>query len=207
MGMKTKTKTLTRSVERVATAEAAEASILDELVAAGAKRPGPVMGGDPLIGECVDPRHPTLQGRVRVAWKDARGNSEERWLPTLGGVLVRRCDRVLIVQPANFDEPVVAGVLDGFSERPEPEALRGPVLAVERDEALHVTTSDGEALLEIRQGESGPVVKIVKETLELELPGRLRLAADSIELQARRGAVKVSATDDVIVQGEVIKLN
>jgi len=202
-----KTKSLTRSVEREQSPESGAESILDELVAAGASRPEPAAGPDPLVGDCVAARHPTLQGRVRISWTDAAGVSGERWLPTLAGVLVREGDRVLLAKPANFDEPVVMGVLDGFTERPEPAALRGPVLSVERDEALHVTTSEGEPLLEIRQEDSGPVVRIVKESLDLELPGRLRLSADAIELEARRGPVKVSATDDVVVQGEVIKLN
>jgi hypothetical protein len=201
-----KTKTLTRQLERDQEV-AEEESILDELVANGERRPLPATTSDPLVGECLEARHKVLQGRLRVAWKDASGAEFERWLPSLSGVVVRERDRVLLAQPANFDEPVVLGVLDGFAERPAPEALRGPVLAVEKDEALHVTASNGEVLLEIRQSESGPVVKIVKNTLELELPGSLRLSAEAIELEARRGPVKISASSDVVVEGEAIKLN
>ena len=208
-----KTKTITRKIEREAGTSEPEESILDDLVAAQTPRVEPPRAESPrsveapLVGECVDARHPTLQGRIRVRWEDPAGATEEQWLPTLQGLVARVADRVLIGQPANFDEPVVMGVLDGFAERPAPEALRGPVLAVEKDEALHVTSSDGEALLEIRQEQSGPVVRIVKENLDLELPGKLRLSAEAIELEARRGPVKIGATSDVVVEGEAIKLN
>lgn len=160
-----------------------------------------------LIGECLDARHPTLLGRGRIHWRDAQGASQNRWLPTLSGVVLRAGDRVVLVQPANFEEPVVMGVLDGFSPRPEPDTPRGPAIALERDETLLVTTGEGVALLEVRPEETGPVVRIVEKGLDLELPGKLRISADSVELEARKGAVNVRASDDVIVRGEVIKLN
>lgn len=182
-----------------------EPSLLDELVASpGATRsPAP----EALIGECIDARHPTLVGRGLIRWKDGQGVEESRWLPTLSGVVLREGDRVVLTQPTNFDEPIVMGVLDGFVPRPEPDAPRGPSIALERDETLRVTTSEGVALLEIHQEDSGPVVRIVAKGLDLELPGKLRLSADAIEIEARKGPVNVRASDDVIVRGEVIKLN
>lgn len=185
--------------------EREEPSLLDELVAPPAREGA----GSPevLVGDCLDARHPTLLGRGLIRWKDASGGEARRWLPTLSGVVLRAGDRVVLTRPANFDEPIVMGVLDGFEPRPEPEVTRGPSIAVERDETLRVTTAEGRGLLEIRQQESGPVVKIFDEGLDLELPGRLRLSADAIELEARKGPVNVRATDDVIVRGEVIKLN
>ena len=79
----------------------------------------------PCMGECVDDRHPTLQGRVRVRWTDATGGPRDRWVPTLQGVAVREGDRVLLVTMAHEDEPVVTGVIDGFAARLGGEVVRG----------------------------------------------------------------------------------
>lgn len=184
-----------------------EPSILEEIVAAA---PPPAAGPaapEALVGECLDARHPTLRGRGRIRWTDAGGDVREKWLPALSGVVLRAGDRVVLAQPANFDEPIVMGVLDGFTPRPEPEAPRGPRVSLERDEVLRVETADGRALLEIRPEEGGPVLRLASEGLDLDLPGTLRLCAEAIELKARQGSVKVTASDDVVVKGEIIELN
>lgn len=160
----------------------------------------------PCMGECVDDRHPTLQGRVRVRWTDATGGRRDRWVPTLQGVGVREGDRVLLVAMAHEDEPVVTGVIDGFAARPAAEA-RGPALSLAQGESLRVLGSDGAPLVELRQSPDGPVVRLLSMDASIELPGTLRLSADAIALHARRGGVQVTATDDVSVQGEAIRLN
>ena len=160
----------------------------------------------PCMGECVEDRHPTLQGRVRVRWTDATGGPRDRWVPTLQGVAVREGDRVLLVAMAHEDEPVVTGVIDGFAARPAAEE-RGPVLSLAQGESLRVLGSDGAPLVELRQSPDGPVVRLLSMDASIELPGRLRLSADAIALHARRGGVEVTATDDVSVQGEAIRLN
>lgn len=160
----------------------------------------------PCMGECVDDRHPTLQGRVRVRWTDASGEQRDRWVPTLQGIAVREGDRVLLVAMAHEAEPVVTGVIDGFAARPAAEE-RGPVLSLAPGESLRVLASDGAPLVELRQSAEGPVVRLLSTDASIELPGRLRISADAIALHARRGAVEVTATDDVSVQGEAIRLN
>ena len=160
----------------------------------------------PCMGHCLDDRHPTLQGRVRVRWTDAEGARCERWVPTLQGVTVREGDRVLLVALANEMEPVVTGVIDGFTARPA-VASSGPVVVLAPGESLRVVAADGALLVELRQTSDGPVVRLFSEAAEIELPGRLRVTADAIALHARRGGVVVTATDDVSVQGEAIRLN
>src|SRR5690348_3485617 len=75
-----------------------------------------------LIGECVDARHPSLQGRVLVKFTIS-GHEQTRWLAKLQGLPVRVGDRVLMLCPGNsFDhgpEWIVTGVVDGFATRPE----------------------------------------------------------------------------------------
>lgn len=173
-------------------------------LAVAPERSAPV--APPCMGLCLDDRHPTLQGRVRVRWTDAAGARCERWLPTLQGVAAREGDRVLLVAMAHEAEPVVTGVIDGFAARPT-AAPSGPVVALAPGESLRVVGADGAPLVELRQEPDGPVVRLLSRDAAIELPGRLVLTADAIALRARRGGVEVTATDDVLVQGEAIRLN
>ena len=171
--------------------------------------PSGTVGGrqESFVGDCLDARHPTLRGRVLVRWIDALGAVRERWLPALHGLAVRQTDRVLAQQPSNWPEPVVMGVIDGYVARPE--VLRDGVatLALKSDETIRVTTTDGQPLLELHGSDQGPVVRLLSQDAKIEVPGQLELSARSIALHAREGAVEIKASDDVTVQGEVIRLN
>lgn len=160
-----------------------------------------------LVGECIDIDHPTLRGRVLVRWTTADGEERTRWLPTLQNLAVRPKDRLILINPANWDEMVVTGVIDGFAKRPEVRRQTAGRLELERDEAIRVTGRDGQELVEVFQTDEGPVVRVLNSDAGVELPGKLRLAADSIELEAGAGPIKIKASDDVIVNGEMIHLN
>ena len=120
---------------------------------------------------------------------------------------MRAGDRVLLLQPANHDEPVVAGVLDGFARRPDPAHAEAARLALRSDEAVRVEGVDGQPLLELFQSDAGPVVRLLQADVHVELPGALRLDAEQITLRARAGSVEIEASDDVNVRGEVVNLN
>ena len=139
--------------------------------------------------------------------EDEAGESAERWLPTLYRLPVREADRVLVAWAANWDEPVVIGVIDGFARRPEVPAREGASLTLAADECLRVRSQDGAELVEVRQEEEGPVVRLLEPGVDVEVPGAFRVRADAIRLEARKGAVEVEATDDVIVRGEIVRLN
>jgi hypothetical protein len=160
-----------------------------------------------LVGEIVDTKHPALTGRVRVRYRDLEGQTFEKWLPTLHGLPVRVADRVLMTRAGNWPELVVTGVIDGFAARPEPTRETKAALELQRDEAIRVQASDGTTLLEVFEGEEGPVVRLLSENVDLELAGSFRVRAQSIELEATRGQARIKATDDVVVKGEVIHLN
>jgi hypothetical protein len=160
-----------------------------------------------LVGECVDAQHPTLQGRARIRWTEPEGGVREQWLPMLMTVTVRALDRVLLLQPANFEEPVITGVLDGFATRPVREAVAGPLLTLQNDETVRVQSREGAPLLELSISESGPVVRLLSDAAALHLPGALSISAQSIALEARQGEVVVQATDDVLVMGATVRLN
>ncbi len=164
-------------------------------------------GSSCVVGECVENKHPYLQGRALVSWRDSNGKRLEKWLPVLCGTTVRVSDRVLLMSPENWPEPIIVGVVDGFALRPEKERVDKVSLELERDESVSVVTSNGEKLLEVFYEDSGPVVKLLKEDVQVEMPGNLRLCARSINLEAKTGEVVIKASEDVKIEGEVVHLN
>lgn len=168
--------------------------------------PSPLPRGS-LVAECVDVRHPVLASRVLVTWLDARGLRIERWVPSLHGLVLRPGDRVLLDHPTNFAEPIVTGVIDGFSRRPSAPTTQAGAIVLQADETLRVTTPEGQPLLELTRSETGPVVRLLCADVEVQIEGALRVAAKSIDLRAREGEVRLTATADVNVEGENINLN
>lgn len=159
-----------------------------------------------LVGVCIGDDHPTLSGRCLVHWRDSEGG-HEKWLPCLSGVKPEVHDHLLVLQADNAGEPIVVGVVDGLREKEERGPVPGPAVQLKAEEALHVLGADGTPLLEVRQGEKGPVLRLLSEDLELEVAGELRVKAKSIAMAAQRGEVKIEAAADVVVKGEVIQLN
>ena len=160
----------------------------------------------PFIGSCLDTHHPTLAGRVLVQWR-MNGDLLQQWLPTLHGTSLRNGDRVLIQLPANSLAPIVIGVVDGFEPRPEGAPNGGPSMTLLRDESISIVTETGEPLVELRRDDTGPLVRLLTGDTAIEIPNKLRIAAESIELTARQGDAKIAARDNVIVAGEMIRLN
>lgn len=160
-----------------------------------------------LVGECTDARHPTLVGRVRVRLIDVDGVERELWMPALHGLSVRAHDRVLLSHPQNWDEPVVIGVIDGFARRPVLPKQPARSLELLGDESVTVVDSAGTPLIEVAQGEGGPTLRLLTTEMHVDVSGKLRLSAESIELSATAGQAKLLATEDVIVRGEKVRLN
>lgn len=175
---------------------------LDELLEGGEPADAPAV----CVADCIDARHPSIAGRVRVRWAHA-GRVHERWVPALTGLAIREGDRVLLTRAENHPEPVVTGVLDGFADRPPVPTHVRSTLELKPDEHVRISRVDGTPLLDVVQGQDGPVVKLLAGDVGIELPGKLRLDAEEIELRARRGQVRIKASDDVIVRGEIIRLN
>lgn len=194
--------------ETAAHEEPPEAATLEELLTAPQQRQEPVAAGMTcVVAECVEERHPTLVGRVRVRIVDAAGHSSEAWVPTLQGLPVRAADRVLMVRPGNGLEWIVTGVIDGFAARPKVEKTPAARLELKADESVQVVSAAGVPLIEVSQGQAGAVVKLLEPDVRVELAGKLAITAQDIQLEATRGQVKVKASDDVVVQGEIVRLN
>lgn len=160
-----------------------------------------------LVGECIKAGHPTLRGRILVRWMDAAGKEHDHWLPTLQNLPIRTADRVIMVKPANWNEMLVTGVIDGFANRPDIQRKASAKLKLEHDETIQVTDPGGEALFELFQTQKGAVVRFLRKDVNIEWPGKLSLKAESIELKADAGPVDIKASDDVRIKGEVIHLN
>lgn len=159
-----------------------------------------------IAGACVDERHPSLQGRIRVAPLPEGPRFEEQWVATLMGTPVRRGDRVLLLPVAPVGL-VVIGVLDGFAKRPESPKTTAAIVELKRDEALTVQAADGTTLVELTQGDQGPRLTVHSDDLEVRAPGRLRLRGKTVQIEAEQGQIDLKATDDVVVRGETIRLN
>lgn len=160
-----------------------------------------------LVGLVTNDRHPTLRGRVQVRWTDAAGATFEKWMPALYAMPIRTNDRVLITQAENFEEPIVTGVIDGFALRPEVEKSAAAALEIKRDEVVRIDDSEGNPLLEVHSSDKGPVLKLLNEDVNLEVPGKFNVTAKSIRFEAKLGEARIEAHDDVIIKGENIKLN
>jgi len=179
-------------------------SVFDKLLAAASR---PAWPEGHVIATCIEERHPTLTGRIRVRCEDARGCLHEAWVATLHGLSVRVSDRVLVLKLPHQLDAIVVGVVDGFSHRPEGPQLVAHILEIKRDETLQVNAENGQPLLQIARNQEGPVIRLLQADTQIELPGRLRITAGAIEMRARAGAVRIDASDDVEIVGEAIHLN
>jgi hypothetical protein len=79
-------------------------------------------------------------------------------------------------------------------------------LVLEPHQAVRVLDSTGRALLDISWNEAGPVLQLAGD-MNLDVSGALRINADSIDMLALDGAMRLMAKDDVIVRGEKVRLN
>ena len=179
-------------------------SVFDELLAAP---PKPTWPEGHVVATCTEARHPTLTGRIRVRCEDARGRVHEGWVATLSGLPVRVSDCVLVLKLSDQREPIVIGVVAGFSRRPEAPKLVAQILEMRRDETLQVNAENGQPLLHITRNECGPVIRLLQTDTQVELSGKLCISAGAIEMRARAGGVRIDASDDVEIVGEAIHLN
>ncbi|KIG18578.1 hypothetical protein DB30_00263 [Enhygromyxa salina] len=198
--------------------ETSTEATLEQLLETPVARREPPLGprSTCLVGECLDDRHPTLQGRVRVRLSDPdSGDLRERWVPRLQGLSVRAGDRVLMIRPDNSatwgeeagDDWIVTGVIDGFAKRPRVDKQEAARLELQPDEAVRVVSRAGQALLELSHDQDGPIVRLLEPDVRVELAGKLAIKAEQIELEAEQGEVSIKASADVVLRGEVVRLN
>lgn len=162
-----------------------------------------------LIGEVTDTHHPDAMGRIRVKWPTPRGDECERWLECVVGVKPTIGDRVVLQAPANWPEYLICGLLDRV-RRDEP--IRAPAepavaLSLERDKCVQVEDAAGRPLLRVRTSPDGPVLTLLDTDVNIEVAGKLRLSAQTLELAAGRGGVDIRTEADTVVRSRYIRLN
>lgn len=165
-----------------------------------------------LIGEATDTHHPDAIGLVRVKWSMRDGNVCEDWLECVNGVKPRIGDRVLLQAPANWPGYLVCGLLkrSGHSEPVEPVASSvEPALALtlDADKCVQVSDATGCPLLQVRASPDGPVVTLLNRNVCIEVSGKLRLAAQTLELEGGLGGVDIRTEADTVVRSRYIRLN
>ena len=162
-----------------------------------------------LIGEVTDTHHPDAMGRVRVKWSVQDGSTCERWLECLDGMKPGIGDRVLLQSPANWPEYLVCGLLKraGRGEPVEPAVEPAVALALEADQCVQVCDATGRPLLQVRASPDGPVVTLLNRNVNIEVDGKLRLVAQTLELEAGRGGVDIRTEADTVVRSRYVRLN
>jgi hypothetical protein len=163
--------------------------------------------GEPFVAECIDANHPTLRGRVRIRLTETGVPGPSLWVPTLQGLPVRAGDRLLLQTPHGGSEPVVIGVIDGFLPRPEPDRSVAARIEVKQDEVIQVCSPEGQPLVEILHDAKGPMVRLLQSDTRLDVKGKLSITAAELELRALKGEVRIQASQDVNLIGEIVKLN
>jgi len=161
------------------------------------------MGTAPFaLGTCVGVERGT---GVQIVLPGADAGAAIVPADCLDQVAVGPGDQVLVVRPEGADRPVVIGTI-GAAPRPPLRLASGYTVAAEVAR-VQLHGPDGRLALEIDTAGPAPTVRPVAGDLTLDLEGRLTVAARSIEMQAKLGGVQIKANDDVVVEGERIRLN
>jgi hypothetical protein len=162
-----------------------------------------------LVGEVIDTHNPDLRAHVLVRWLSDEGQVGERWLKCVRGAMPRRGDRVLLEQPANWPEKLVTAIIEGPSSGGSIEENNnaGYQLELEQDQCLRINDVEGKPLVDIYSSSQGPVVRLLNENVDIEVAGKLRFKAATIELEAGRGGVDIRTEADTVVRSRFIRLN
>ncbi|WP_322074523.1 hypothetical protein [Burkholderia cepacia] len=162
-----------------------------------------------LIGEVTDTHHPDAMGLIRVKWSEQDGKTCERWLECVDGVKPRIGDRVLLQSPVNWPEPLIAGLLTrkGHGEPVKPVVEPAVAISLEADKCVQITDAAGTPLLQVRASPDGPVVTLLNRNVNVEVAGKLRLSAQTLELDGGRGGVDIRTEADTVVRSRYVRLN
>ena len=162
-----------------------------------------------IVGEVIDTHHPDLSGFVCVRWITQTGESSERWLRRVRGPMPRKGDRVLLEQPLNWQEKLITAVLEdpscGKPVADNTEAAQK--IELQPNQCLSIMDAHRNPVVEIYSSSQGPVVRLMNENVNLEIPGKLRFQADTIELEAGRGGVDIRTDADTVIRSRFIRLN
>ncbi|ABB11694.1 hypothetical protein [Burkholderia lata] len=172
-------------------------------------RPAERRESSTMIGEVTDTHHPDAMGLIRVKWTVQDDVTHERWLECVADVKPRIGDRVLLQSPANWPEYLIAGLLarKGHGEPVEPVVEPAMALSLETDKCVQIADASGCPLLQVRASPDGPVVTLLNRNVNIEVAGKLRLSAQTLELEGGRGGVDIRTEADTVVRSRYVRLN
>ena len=175
-------------------------------------KPDPSSGDNShvVVGEVVDTHHPELRGRVFVQWFEENGENHQKWLSVVNGLYIQKGDRVLVIQPENWNEKIITNVLEGAlgsDSVVEEQSEKARILELEQNETIQLQNAEGKPLIDIRSSTQGPVVRILNNNLQIEASGRLKFKAETVEIEGGRGGVDIRTEADTVVRSRHIRLN
>ncbi|MBI3897463.1 MAG: hypothetical protein HY308_04095 [Gammaproteobacteria bacterium] len=184
-------------------------SLRQLLLARPSQKTAAATTSQPLLGEVLDTHHPDFRNHVFVRWTDDAGHTTERWLKYVRGATPDKGDRVLLTQPGNWPEKLVTAIVDCAAPK---EPIRenteaSHLLQLEQDKCLRVVDANDRPVVEIYSGSSGPVVRLVNDGVDIEVPGKLRLKAETLEFVGGQGGVDIRTEADTIVRSRFVRLN
>jgi len=155
-----------------------------------------------VVGEVIDTHNPDLKAHVLVRWLSGDADVCERWLKCVRGTWPRRGDRVLLEQPVNWPHWLVTAVVEGISAEEQLEEIGAAnrQLELEPGQCLRIADFQSNPLLDIYTSSQGPVVRLLNENVDIEVAGKLRFKASTIELEAGRGGVDIRTDADTVVR-------
>jgi hypothetical protein len=162
-----------------------------------------------FLGVCLDEKADTPDGSCRVRYQNSAGEPVEARLQYLAGLFLRPGDEVLLSQPVGASKPVVIGCLagDGADRSLPLPGGRKLLFDAEESSTVRLELADGNVVLEIDLATEVPTIRLPQKDLTLDLEGRLKIEARSIDLVSRLGNVNVKANDDFKVVAERVWLN
>lgn len=159
-----------------------------------------------IVGQILDTHHPLMPGQVLVAWAGAGGQRSESWLERERHLSLSIGDRVLLSWVPVLEGWVVTGALGRKlgSHAPDPDHERQ--LRLQPGESVSIIAHDGQPMLTLRQGPSGPVIELGAGDVDLKAARTLRLSGESIEVRAAED-IDLRSDRDTLVRGRFIRLN
>lgn len=105
------------------------------------------------------------------------------------------------------DEPESQGNIARKNDRASFEVRPNNTVALTGETPIQVVSHNGRKLVEIGIGPDGPTIRVCQRDAVIDLPGKLTVSAGELELKSRSGDLKIEADHDVVVQGDLIRLN
>jgi len=173
-----------------------------------------------FVGLCLSANcEPEKEGpsRYEIGITTPDSSTRGRRLRALEGLRIEPGDKVLITSPVNGKEAVIIGVTER-SKKVQPDSptvvraepsLSGKqeIVTASRSGSIRIVSEDGRPLVDICDGETGPVIRLCGDDAQIDIPGHLKIAAGKLDLTSRRGDVRIRADEDVVVEGDIIRLN